>query len=113
VRALDAPPEVREQLAGLTSGLHAILAKDLVGAYAHGSLVLGCFNPQRSDIDVIAVTRQAMTESQRSRLGTLVLRSSGPKERPRDPPYPLEFSLLTEAQLRPWRYPTPFEFHYG
>jgi predicted nucleotidyltransferase len=113
VRALDAPPEVREQLVGLTSGLHAILADDLVGAYVHGSLVLGCFNPQRSDIDVIAVTRQAMTETQRSRLGTLVLRSSGPNERPRDPPYPLELSLLTEAQLRPWRYPTPFEFHYG
>lgn len=110
---LEAPPEAREQVERLLSGLRAILRGDLVGLYLHGSLALGCFNEQRSDIDVIAVTRRTLTSHERARLGELLLRSSGPKERPRRPPYPLEISILTEAQLRPWRYPTPFDLHYG
>ena len=97
----------------LTTDLASILSDALVGVYLHGSLVLGCFNPQRSDIDVVAVTRRLTTQDERRRLGALMLRSSSSKERPRQPPYPLELSLLTGAQLRPWRYPTPFDFHYG
>jgi predicted nucleotidyltransferase len=109
----EAPKEAREQLAALTSELRSVLADDLVGVYLHGSLVLGCFNPHRSDIDVIAVTHFPTTQAQKAELGSAMLRWSGPKERPRLPPYPLELSLLTEAQLEPWRYPTPFDFHYG
>jgi hypothetical protein len=110
---LGAPGAVHEQLSHLASGLESILAADLVGVYLHGSLVLGCFNPERSDVDVIAVTRRPMTDDEQRRLAELVLSASGPKARPRRPPYPLEISLLTQDQARPWRYPTPFEFHYG
>jgi predicted nucleotidyltransferase len=110
---VEAPAAVREQLDKLTRDLREALADELVGVYLHGSLVLGCFNPQRSDIDVIGVTRRAITSEERNALGVLMLRSSGQKERPRQAPYPLEMTLLTEEQLRPWRYPTPFDFHYG
>lgn len=109
---LDAPEDVRDQLGRLTVGLRSILG-ELVGIYVHGSLVLGCFNPQRSDVDVIVVSRGAFTEGQQRQLAELALSQSGPKARPRRPPYPLELSVLTRVQLRPWRYPTPFEFHYG
>lgn len=110
---MSLPRDAREQLDTLVSGFIRILGSDLVGVYLHGSLALGCFNPQRSDIDVIAVSRRSVTREERRLLGQLALRNSGPLERPRRPPYPLELSVLTEAQLRPWRYPTPFEFHYG
>lgn len=110
---LDAPPEVLAQLDALTLELRSILGDDLVGLYVHGSLVLGCFSAERSDVDVIAVSRRATIDDERHRLGELMLRSSADKGRPRRPPYPLEFSLLTEQQLHPWRYPTPFDFHYG
>jgi predicted nucleotidyltransferase len=110
---VEVPAAVREQLDRLTRDLRDALADELVGVYLHGSLVLGCFNPQRSDIDVIAVTRRAITSEERNALGALMLRSSGQKERPRQAPFPLEMSLLTAEQLRPWRYPTPFDFHYG
>jgi predicted nucleotidyltransferase len=110
---LDAPGAVREQLSHLTSGLESIFAADLLGVYLHGSLVLGCFNPERSDVDVIAVTHRPVTGEKRRRLAEVVLGASGPKARPRRPPYPLEISLLTQDQVRPWRYPTRFEFHYG
>jgi predicted nucleotidyltransferase len=97
----------------LTTDLASILDDVLVGVYLHGSLALGCFNPQLSDVDIVAITRRGATKDERRRLGALMLRSSSAKERPRRPPYPLELSILTEAQLRPWRYPTPFDFHYG
>lgn len=110
---VEVPAAVREQLDKLTRDLREALADELRGVYLHGSLVLGCFNPQRSDIDVIAVTRRAITSEERNALGVLMLRSSGQKERPRQGPCPLEMTLLTDEQLRPWRYPTPFDFHYG
>ena len=30
----------------------SILQDNLVGVYLHGSAVLGCFNPQKSDVDL-------------------------------------------------------------
>ena len=33
----------------------SVLGKNLIGIYLHGSLVFGCFNPKKSDIDLILV----------------------------------------------------------
>ena len=33
-----------------------ILQDNLVGVYLHGSSVMGCFNPEKSDIDLIVVS---------------------------------------------------------
>lgn len=107
------PADARAQLEALADGIAAELGDDLVGVYLHGSLVLGCFNPQRSDVDVLAITRSALDDESRWRLAPTLLRLSGSKERPRTAPYPLEISFLTEAQLRPWRYPTPYDVHFS
>ena len=32
-----------------------ILGDNLVGIYLHGSSVMGCFNPKKSDLDLIIV----------------------------------------------------------
>ncbi|CAN7224580.1 DUF4111 domain-containing protein [Terrabacter sp. LjRoot27] len=42
-------------LRDLSAGLSAALGSDLLGLYAHGSLVVGDFSPARSDLDVLAV----------------------------------------------------------
>ena len=42
-------------LADLAAGLTATLGGDLLGLYAHGSLVSGDFAPARSDLDVLVV----------------------------------------------------------
>ena len=89
----------------LAEELTVILEGDLVGVYLHGSGATGCFNPDRSDIDLLVVTRQALSPEQRRAVAKLLLASSGA-------PYPVELSLLTTGQLHPWRRPTPFEFHY-
>jgi streptomycin 3"-adenylyltransferase len=48
-------PAADAYLAALAGVLHARLGDDLVGAYVHGSTVLGGWHPVRSDIDVLAV----------------------------------------------------------
>ena len=40
-----------------------ILKNNLVGIYLHGSLAMGCFNPHRSDIDLIIVVNEPLSDS--------------------------------------------------
>ena len=42
-----------------------IFQEHLTGVYLHGSLAMGCFNPQKSDIDVIIVTNSSITDIQK------------------------------------------------
>ena len=44
----------------LLANLRAVLGDQLVGLYLGGSLALGDFNPQRSDVDFAAVTRDEL-----------------------------------------------------
>jgi Domain of unknown function (DUF4111)/Nucleotidyltransferase domain len=90
----------------LAADLAGILGGDLVGVYLHGSLAMGCFNPDRSDIDLLVVTHQALAPQQRRAVAELMLARSGA-------PYPAELSVLTTQQLHPWRHPAPFDFHYS
>lgn len=39
-----------------------IFGEELTGIYLHGSMVKGCFNPDKSDIDLIAVIRYCITD---------------------------------------------------
>lgn len=93
------------QLDDLVAGLQAILGDRLVGVYVHGSWALGCFNPARSDLDVIAIAREAPAPEQRARLVDLLASVT-------DAPRPLEFHLLLAGDLDPWRHPAPFELHW-
>jgi streptomycin 3"-adenylyltransferase len=102
----DCPADVRRQVTRLIGEVRAALEPDLVGVYLHGSLAMGCFNPARSDIDVLVVTRRGMTVDEKRRVAELLLTVSNASR-------PIEISFLRETDLRPWRHPTPFDFHYG
>ena len=39
----------------LTEESRKIFGENLTGVYLHGSLAMGCFNPDKSDIDLIIV----------------------------------------------------------
>ena len=39
-----------------------ILGDNLVGIYLHGSAVMGCFNPLKSDIDLLVVVENDMPD---------------------------------------------------
>jgi Domain of unknown function (DUF4111)/Nucleotidyltransferase domain len=45
-------------IADLVASLRGVLADDLVGLYVYGSLVTGGFDPQVSDLDLVAVTNR-------------------------------------------------------
>jgi streptomycin 3"-adenylyltransferase len=87
--------------------LRGLLGADLVGVYLHGSFALGCGNPSRSDLDLLVVTRRALTAKERDAFEDL---PAGSYEKP-GWPRPLELSSLTLDQLRPWRHPTPYDVH--
>ena len=83
----DCPQTVRNQIEGFTEHLVRLLGDNLTGIYLHGSLAMGCFNPDRSDIDLLVITRQSMTPETAREVARLVLDYSGN-------PRPLKRSLL-------------------
>lgn len=90
----------------VVAALARVLADNLLGVYLHGSLALGCFNARRSDIDLLAVTHRPMSPAEKRAVAASLLDLSGH-------PHPVEISILAREHLHPWRYPTPFDFHYS
>jgi streptomycin 3"-adenylyltransferase len=87
----------------LDAQLRDLLGPNLRGVYVYGSLAFGCYNPTRSDVDVLVVTRRRMAPETRRALSSLLRRI----------PTRLEVSFLSRADLDPWRYPTPFDYHFS
>jgi streptomycin 3"-adenylyltransferase len=102
----DCPADVRRQVDDFLAGLRAILDENLLGVYLHGSLAMGCFNPARSDIDLLIVTHEGMAVETKRQVAELVLRFS-------KHPCPIELSFLIGRDIAEWQRPTPFDFHYG
>lgn len=67
---------------------------------------MGCFNPERSDIDLLAVTLHRMPVEIKRDIVELLLRSSLA-------PRPIEISFLVEQEMHPLRHPMPFDLHYS
>lgn len=102
---------MEEQIERLVDGVHDVLKQDLVGAYLHGSGVLGGLRPH-SDIDVIAVATRRTTPDEKRRLVDLLLAASGTDDSA-GTPRPIELDVVVESAIRPWRYPPTFDFHYS
>jgi predicted nucleotidyltransferase len=102
----EAPAELREQVRALQAGLADVLGDSIVGIYVHGSLALDCFNPARSDADLIAVVSRPLALDEKLELSDLLLRVSAA-------PFGIELHVLTTDQLDRWQHPAPFELHYG
>ena len=62
------PPPVTEILKTLLASLQDSLGENLVGLYLRGSLALGDFIPETSDLDILAITETLVTETEFSRL---------------------------------------------
>ena len=53
-----------------------ILKDEFIGFYLHGSLAMGGFNPIKSDIDIIVVTRESVAVETKRELAQLFLSNS-------------------------------------
>ena len=85
-----------------------ILQDNLVGIYLHGSSVMGCFNPRKSDIDLIIVVNHHLTDSVKRSYMDMVVRynAAGPEKG-------IEMSVVLSEVCSPFVYPTPFELHFS
>ncbi len=100
------PEPVHTQIDNLVATLQQMLSSNLVGVYLHGSLAMSCFNPQRSDIDLLSVTRIGMAvETKRDSAQYLLMCSLSP--------YPIEISFLVQKDIHPFKHPLPYDLHYS
>jgi streptomycin 3"-adenylyltransferase len=88
-----------------------VLGEDVVGAYLHGSAVLGGLRAT-SDIDVLAVSRRPTSAGERRHIVERLLEISG-RRATRGPARPVELTIVVQGNVRPWRYPPHAEFLYG
>ncbi|MFO7630906.1 MAG: DUF4111 domain-containing protein [Caldilinea sp.] len=100
------PLSAMHQLDEITRSLCEAIAENMMGIYLHGSLAMGCFNTESSDIDLLVVTQTPLdSASQRAIVIALLAYSSQP--------HPIEISVVHYAQIASWRHPAPYDFHFS
>jgi streptomycin 3"-adenylyltransferase len=104
-------PAAVEQIDRIVSLVRDVLGEDAVGAYLHGSAVLGGLRPD-SDIDVLVVSRRVTTPEEKRVLIDRLLAISGRGD-PSGNARSVELTIVVESDIRPWRYPPRYDFQYG
>lgn len=102
----NSPSSTKEQINTFIKLVTERLSDNLIGVYLHGSLSMKCFNPEKSDIDLIIVTVKQMNITTKKKIieELLVLSNN---------PHPIEVSFIIYDDLKEWKYPTPFDLHYS
>lgn len=111
-RVVDGPNSSESsQLPSILALVDQVLGTQVVGAYLHGSAVLGGLRPT-SDLDVLVVSGRRTSELERRALVDGLLEISGPGAG-RGGSRPVELTVVVIGDIRPWRYPPQQEFMYG
>ncbi|THF67976.1 DUF4111 domain-containing protein [Deinococcus sp. Arct2-2] len=94
------PPIVRAFLDHLLAEQQAILGPNLVGLYLRGSLALGDFDPETSDVDALCITDQPLSASECAELAAMHARLFASGQ-----PYcrELEVAYLPRVSAKYWR----------
>ncbi len=109
IMVCDLNPDVAGRVAEhFTAEVRRILVDNLVGVYLHGSAVMGCFNTEKSDVDLLVVVNEEPTDAvKRTFLNMVVsLDESGPAKG-------VEMSVVERSVCKPFAYPTPFVLHFS
>ncbi len=85
-----------------------IFKEDLTGIYLHGSLAMGCFNPNKSDIDLMIVIENNITDTQKLQFMNHVVELNKIA-----PGKGIELSIVKKEYCKKFLYPTPFELHFS
>jgi len=81
---------------------------DLTGIYLHGSAIMGCFNPEKSDLDLLVVVKKKIPDEAKRQFMDMVMELNK-----QAPAKGLELSVVKEEVCNPFVYPTPFELHFS
>jgi streptomycin 3"-adenylyltransferase len=99
------PEPAASVLEELDVQVRELLGPNLQAMYVYGSLTFECYNPARSDVDVLVVTRRRMAPETRRAVASFLHRLAETAH--------VEISFLSRADLEPWCYPTPFDYHFS
>jgi predicted nucleotidyltransferase len=89
----------------IVAAARAVLGDALLGAYLHGSAVLGGLAPG-SDVDVLVVSSRRLAQEEKRRLfESLIAITRQPRT--------VELTVVVQDDVRPWRYPPRLDFQYG
>jgi|LGOV01.1.fsa_nt_gb streptomycin 3"-adenylyltransferase len=92
----------------IANGFKTILEANLVGVYLHGSLAMGCFNPETSDIDLLVIVKERIDEECKRRIVEYLVTVE--KEYSKND---IEMSIVLEQLVRLGTHPMPFLLHYS
>ena len=81
---------------------------ELTGIYLHGSAIMGCFNPEKSDLDLLVIVREEISNEAKRKFMDMVMELNK-----QAPAKGLELSVVKEEVCNPFVYPTPFELHFS
>lgn len=95
-------------LDGFVAQSRRILGSRLTGVYLHGSAAMGCFNSQKSDIDLLIVIKGGLPVRIKRQYMDMAIRMNA-----QAPAKGIEFSIVREDVCSPFVYPTPFELHFS
>ena len=76
-----------------------ILGENLIGIYLHGSMAMRCFNPDKSDIDLIIVIEDDISDAQKLALMEHIVLLNR-----QAPPKGLEISVVKKKYCKPFVY---------
>lgn len=100
------PSEVEAYLTSVSLRLATVLGANLVGAYLHGSAVLGGYNPARSDLDVLVIVRDPLPEESKRKVGAELLSDAAAV-----PAGTLELSVITLSTAQDVTSSPKYELH--
>lgn len=96
-------------LNSVTSLLQNELLGSLTGVYLHGSMAMGCFNPLKSDIDILVLVKEKQSRDTYRKIAEKLIQLEENLKIIKG----FELSVVLETYADDFVYPTPFEFHYS
>ncbi len=102
------PANIRALLDTIVARFRATLGNNLIGIYLHGSAAMGCYNPVKSDLDLLIVVKESLSvETKRTIIGYLLELADQTTKKG------LELSVVTRDAIQNFRFPTPYELHFS
>lgn len=100
--------KAEEILDKITEQSCRIFQDNLTGVYLHGSMAMGCYNPIKSDIDVLIVTEKEIRDLEKKVFMDVICSLNDAAS-----VKGIEMSLVRSEYCRDFVYPTPFDLHFS
>lgn len=107
-KEINLPEKYLDLVVQFTEMSKQILGENLTGVYLHGSAAMGCFNSEESDLDLMLIVEDDITDEKKKAFMTETV-----KMNQKAPAKGIELSIVKRQYCNPFVYPTPFELHFS